>query len=58
MGPIKEPKDVDFIIKSEPWTEKDLADFRKLIRKQREKRSQRKIRLTLKRKTQKHERTT
>lgn len=27
----KEPKDVDFLIKSESWSEKDLADFRKLM---------------------------
>ena len=28
----KEPKEIDFLIKSEPWTEKDLADFRKLMK--------------------------
>jgi len=28
MGLIKEPKNVDFIIQSEPWTEQELADFR------------------------------
>ena len=33
MKLAKEPKDVDLIIKSEPWTEKDLADFRDLMRK-------------------------
>ncbi len=31
MKLAKEPKEVDFIIKSEPWSEKDLADFRLLI---------------------------
>ncbi len=31
MGLIKEPKDVDFTVKSEPWTEEELADFRKLM---------------------------
>ena len=31
MGLIKEPKNVDFSTKSEPWTEKELADFRKLM---------------------------
>ena len=31
MGIIKEPKDVDFTVKSEPWTEEELADFRKLM---------------------------
>lgn len=42
MGLIKEPKDVDFIVKSEPWTEKELADFRKLMKKERSKREKRK----------------
>lgn len=32
MKLAKEPKEIDFIIKSEPWTEKDLADFGLLIR--------------------------
>jgi hypothetical protein len=31
MGLIKEPKDVDFSTKSKPWTEKELADFRKIM---------------------------
>ncbi len=29
----KEPKDIDFIIKSETWSEKDLAEFRILMNK-------------------------
>lgn len=29
----KEPKNIDFVIKSETWSEKDLADFRKLMQK-------------------------
>lgn len=28
MGLIREPKNIDFIIQSEPWTEQELADFR------------------------------
>lgn len=32
MKLAKEPKEIDFIIKSEPWTEKDLADFSILIK--------------------------
>ncbi len=32
MGLIKEPKDVDLSTKSEPWTEKELSDFRKIMR--------------------------
>jgi len=31
MGLIKEPKNVDFSTKSDPWTEKELADFRKIM---------------------------
>lgn len=31
MGLIKEPKNVDFSTKSEPWTEEELVDFRKLM---------------------------
>jgi len=37
MGPIKEPKDIDSFIKSEPWTDKELADFRKLMKNLKEK---------------------
>lgn len=33
MKLAKEKKEIDFIIKSEPWTEKDLADFRELMKK-------------------------
>ncbi|MCD9189550.1 MAG: hypothetical protein LUM44_24290 [Pyrinomonadaceae bacterium] len=32
MKLAKEPKEIDFVIKSEPWTEKDLADFSLLIK--------------------------
>ncbi len=31
MGLIKEPKDVDFSTKSEPWTEQELLEFRKIM---------------------------
>lgn len=31
MGLIKEPKNVDFIIESKPWTEEELIDFRKIM---------------------------
>lgn len=31
MGLIKEPKNIDLSTKSEPWTENELADFRKLM---------------------------
>lgn len=33
MKLAKEKKEIDFIIKSEPWTEKDLVDFRELMKK-------------------------
>jgi hypothetical protein len=31
MGLIKEPKHIDLSTKSEPWTEQELADFRKIM---------------------------
>jgi hypothetical protein len=31
MGLIKEPRNVDFTVQSEPWTEEELKDFRKLM---------------------------
>ena len=31
MGLIKEPKNIDFSVKSEPWTEQELSDFRKIM---------------------------
>jgi len=34
MAIVKEPKGVDFVVKSEPWTEIELKEFRKLIKKQ------------------------
>ncbi|MBP3192060.1 hypothetical protein [Natronogracilivirga saccharolytica] len=34
MGRIKEPKGIDFIVKSEPWSEKELKEFRGLMKKQ------------------------
>jgi hypothetical protein len=37
MGLIREPKNVDFSMKSEPWTEEELADFSKLIKEYKEK---------------------
>jgi hypothetical protein len=34
MAIVKEPKGVDFVVKSEPWSEKELNEFRKLMEKQ------------------------
>lgn len=31
MGLIREPKNVDLSTKSEPWSEQDLSDFRKIM---------------------------
>ena len=33
MGLIREPKNVDFSTKSEPWTVEELSDFRELMKK-------------------------
>jgi hypothetical protein len=33
----KEPKEIDFVINSEPWSEKDLADFRLLMQQLKQK---------------------
>jgi hypothetical protein len=34
MAIVKEPKGIDFVVKSEPWSEKELKEFRKLMKKQ------------------------
>ena len=34
MGLIREPKNVDFIIKSEPWTNEELKKFREVMKQQ------------------------
>ena len=34
MNLHKEPKEIDFIIESKPWTDKELEDFRKIMNKQ------------------------
>ena len=38
MGLIREPKNVDFIIKSEPWTKGELKMLREIMKQQRERR--------------------
>lgn len=43
MGLIKEPKNVDFSTKSEPWTEKELSDFRKIMKDIKAKNAKRRI---------------
>ena len=44
MGLIREPKNVDFIIKSEPWTNDELKKFREIMKQQKEKRTRLKAR--------------
>ncbi len=39
MGLIREPKEIDFSMKSEPWTEEELKDFRALMAKLKGKKS-------------------
>jgi hypothetical protein len=34
MSIVKEPKGIDFVVKSEPWSDKELKEFRKLMEKQ------------------------
>lgn len=51
MGLIREPKNVDFIIKSEPWTKEELKKFREIMKQQRERRAKLKSLLTKKRGT-------
>ncbi|MDP2337921.1 MAG: hypothetical protein Q8N05_16045 [Bacteroidota bacterium] len=43
MGLIKEPKNVDFTVQSEPWTEEELKDFRKLMHELKAKNAKRKV---------------
>jgi len=44
MGLIKEPKNVDLSTKSEPWTEQELSDFRKIMQDIKAKNAKRKER--------------
>jgi hypothetical protein len=36
MGLIKEPRELDFMIQSTPWTDEELRDFSALIQKQKQ----------------------
>lgn len=51
MGLIREPKNVDFIIKSEPWAKDELKMLREIMKQQRERRTKLKARLKNKRGT-------
>jgi hypothetical protein len=48
MGLIREPKDVDFTIKSEPWTEEELAKFRAIMKKRRDRQKELKAKMLTK----------
>jgi hypothetical protein len=41
MGLIKEPKNIDFSTKSKPWSEKELADFREIMQRIKDKNAKR-----------------
>ena len=44
MGLIKEPKNIDLSTQSEPWTEQELMDFRKIMQDIKAKNAKRKER--------------
>ena len=53
MGLIKEPINIDFSTQSEPWTEKELAEFRQImlsIKMKNAKLKERKVQLKTKKK--------
>ena len=52
MGLVKESKNVDLIIKSEPWTDKELEEFRDIMRAQKSKRRKKQILRSTKSKSQ------
>jgi hypothetical protein len=43
MNIIKEPKEIDFSIKSEPWSEEELIEFRKIMNIEKQKNAKCKI---------------
>ena len=45
MGLIKESKNIDLSTKSEPWTEQELVDFRKIMQNIKQKNAKRKERV-------------
>lgn len=50
MGLIREPKNVDFTVQSEPWTDQELSDFRKLMSEIKAKNSKPKLKVLTKKK--------
>jgi hypothetical protein len=53
MGLIKEPKNIDLTIKSEPWTEDELIQFRAIMKKQRDRKLKLRVIKKVVKKTQK-----
>ncbi len=51
MKPIREPKDVDLIIQSKPWSEEELRDFRKIMNRQRLKKKEGNLNKLIQKKT-------
>jgi hypothetical protein len=47
MGLVKEAKHIDLSMKSEPWTETELSDFRKLMQELKAKTNKRKVRTSV-----------
>ena len=37
MGLIKEPREVDFMINSKPWSDEELAEFREIMKRKKKK---------------------
>lgn len=50
MGLIKEPKNIDFTVQSEPWTEEELKDFREIMNELKAKNAKRKVQSITKKK--------
>ncbi|MDR2680873.1 MAG: hypothetical protein LBC47_08715 [Tannerella sp.] len=48
MGLIKEPAEIDFTVISRVWTAEEEKEFSELIRKQKEARAKKQVRLTRK----------
>ena len=50
MGLIREPKNVNFTVQSQPWTDQELRDFRKLMNEIKAKNSKPKVKVLTKKK--------
>ncbi len=46
MGVIREPDNIDLIVKSKPWTESELREFREFLKKRKELARKRKLKDT------------